>query len=229
MVMDCCGSIFLNRAYRGGQTVLARHRHVEAYLALVLSGGYEEAGDRGCFRVKAGDVVLHSAYEAHIDRYNATGAEVLDLALPRWATFAHATMHIADPDAIVRSVERDPREALNMVLALMRPAERAVDDWPHRLAGDLERNPHLRFGAWARDHHLADATLSRGFQRVFGVTPNAYRAQQRALHATRMAATSRASLTDIAHTTGFVDQAHMTHAVRTLTGQTPGQWRRQSA
>jgi hypothetical protein len=36
-------------------SALGRHVHEEAYAALVLSGGYEEAGDHGRFQVKAGD------------------------------------------------------------------------------------------------------------------------------------------------------------------------------
>jgi hypothetical protein len=58
---------FFGRQYRTGRTVLPRHRHESGYLALVLSGGYEEAGDRGRFHVHAGNVVLHGAFEAHMD------------------------------------------------------------------------------------------------------------------------------------------------------------------
>jgi hypothetical protein len=95
--------------YRRGYTVLDRHLHIESYLALVLSGGYEEAGDRGCLRVLAGDVLLHSAFEAHLDRYQPSGADVLNLALPSGFTCQHVSMRVPDPDAIVRIAERDPQ------------------------------------------------------------------------------------------------------------------------
>ena len=36
---------------------LPRHRHAEGYVAVVIAGGYEEAGDTGRRRVSAGDVV----------------------------------------------------------------------------------------------------------------------------------------------------------------------------
>jgi len=63
-------------------SVLGRHVHEKAYAALVLSGGYEEAGDHGRFRVKAGDVIFHEPFEAHLDRFSETGAAVLNLRLP---------------------------------------------------------------------------------------------------------------------------------------------------
>jgi hypothetical protein len=48
--------------------LIGRHVHTRAYAALVLSGCYEEAGDSGRHRVQAGNVVLHEAFEAHLDR-----------------------------------------------------------------------------------------------------------------------------------------------------------------
>lgn len=226
--MSCCGSALIRRLYRCGYTVLDRHRHTESYLALVLRGSYEEAGDRGCFRVQAGDVLLHSAFEAHVDRYHSCGAEVLDLPLPFWTTWRHAAMHVSDPDTIAQTAERDPHEAVARILAVMQPADRVVDDWPHRLALAMERDPYLRLDAWASEHRIAEATVSRGFRKVFGVSPSSYRAQQHARRATHLAASSQMRLDDLAQVSGFTDQAHMTHAVRTLTGLTPGAWRRQA-
>src|ERR1700677_569690 len=58
---------------------LERHVHFEPYVALVLSGGYEEAGDNGRFKVSAGNVVFHDSFEAHLNRFYAQGATVLNL------------------------------------------------------------------------------------------------------------------------------------------------------
>jgi hypothetical protein len=55
------------------KSALSRHIHEHAHAALVLSGGYEEAGDLGRFQVQAGDIVLHECFEAHLDRFSASG------------------------------------------------------------------------------------------------------------------------------------------------------------
>jgi AraC-like DNA-binding protein len=198
-------------------------------MALVLSGGYEEAGERGSVSVRAGDLVMHGGYEAHLNRYDADGAEVLNLALPRWFEPHTPVMQVTDPDAVVRVAERDPHEAATMALSLMRPARSVEDhssDWPDELACSLRSDPNLRLCDWAQCHDLAEETVSRGFQKVFGITPSAYRAQQRARQAWRMVIASRDSLCDVAMHAGFCDQAHMTREVRTITGKAPGEWRR---
>ena len=119
--MSCLSPVFFTRQYRQGHTFLGRHRHADSYVAIVLSGGYEEAGDRGSNRVRAGDVVMHGGYEAHLNRYDAKGAEVLNLALPWWFEPHTAVMRLADPDEVVRVAESDPKRATMMVLALMQP------------------------------------------------------------------------------------------------------------
>ncbi|MEG9433748.1 helix-turn-helix domain-containing protein [Terriglobus sp. ADX1] len=218
----------MTRTFRSGYTMVERHRHTGSYLALVLRGGYEEAGDRGCFSVREGDVVLHDPYEAHLDRYHASGAEVVDLLLPFWATWPHATMTVTDPDAAIRALETSVEEALEYVLRAMQPVCRAVDDWPHQLATAIGLDPHMRIDEWAFEYGLAEATVSRGFRKVFHVSPKTFRGQQRARRAARLAACSRVRLDEIAQASGFSDQAHMTKAVVALTGQTPGAWRKET-
>ena len=83
-------------------SALGRHVHEEAYAALVLSGGYEEAGDHGRFQVKAGDVVFHEQFEAHLDRFSETGAGVLNLRLPIGCSYTPGAARVADPDSVVR-------------------------------------------------------------------------------------------------------------------------------
>jgi methylphosphotriester-DNA--protein-cysteine methyltransferase len=45
---------------------------------------------------------------------------------------------------------------------------------------------------------LADATVSRGFQKVFGVTPSAYRVRQRARAALQLAVAGDVALSEVA-------------------------------
>jgi len=217
---------FFGRQRREGLTVLSRHRHRGSYLALVVSGGYEEAGDRGRHRVHAGDFVVHGGFEAHLNRYDATGAEVLNLALPRWMEPQSALMETSDPDTAVRLAERDPREAVAYLVSNMRPRKSEIADWPDELASAIANNPHLQLGRWASQRGLADATVSRGFRQVYGLSPSAYRAQMRGRTAWRRAMDCGKALSELAIDAGFCDQSHMTRTVLLLTGQTPGGWRK---
>jgi AraC-like DNA-binding protein len=217
------------RQRRIGRTLLPRHRHQESYLALVLSGGYEEAGDRGRHRVRAGDLVVHGAFEAHLNRYESSASEVLNLVLPEWLEPAAPLMRSADSDFAVKLAERDPLEAVNFLLSTARPIPVPASDWPDELALAIAQNPQLCLGTWARTYELAEATVSRGFRQVYGLSPSAYRLQIRGRMAWRKALVGREPLSQLSMETGFSDQAHMTRAVGLITGQTPGSWRRQGA
>jgi AraC-like DNA-binding protein len=200
-------------------TRIPRHRHAQAYAAVVLSGGYEECGSQGRFRVRAGDVLLHGAFDAHLDRFD-TAAAVLNLPLDG-AAFACTAARVRDPDAVARLAERDSAAAAASLLAQLRPAAREPDGWPDRLASDLRDDPGLRLDAWAEEHGLAPATVSRGFARVFGVSPCVFRAEARVRRALAAIGGTALPLAGVAASHGFADQAHMTRAVCALTGLSP--------
>ena len=71
---------------------LPRHLHDHAFAAVVLSGGYVEAGDTGRHWMEAGDVLLHQSWESHLDRFDGRGAEVLVLAPSTRSTTAAAAV-----------------------------------------------------------------------------------------------------------------------------------------
>ena len=161
---------------------LERHRHDRAYVALVLSGAYEEFGNRGCLRV-------------------------------------------ADLDAVARTAERDPYAALMLLREQLQPLEPAPADWTEALARHLLADPQCCLSRWAREQGLRPETVARGFRKVFGVAPARFRAEGRAHRAFEMIVRAEAPLAEVAATTGFADQAHVTRAVRALTGYSPGAWR----
>lgn len=49
------------RMYHTPPDVLPRHQHAGGFAAVVLRGRYAEAGDTGCHRVTAGDVLIRAA------------------------------------------------------------------------------------------------------------------------------------------------------------------------
>jgi AraC-like DNA-binding protein len=202
-----------------------RHRHDRPYMAVVLSGSYEECGSRGRFQVGAGDVLLHDAFDAHLDRFQDNGAQILNLVVAD-SRPDFSIGRVGDPDAIARAAELDPIEAGALLRAQLREAHTALRDWPDILAADILRDSHCRLDSWARRYGLAAETISRGFRRVFGVTPASFRAEVRARQAFALITRSEAPLVSIAVDMGFADQAHMSRATRALTGLPPSWWRR---
>lgn len=212
--------------HAAGET-LARHLHEHAFAAVVLSGGYVEAGDTGRHRVTAGDVLLHRAWEGHRDDFDSGGAEVLVLEIAD-ADFRFVRGRVADPDALARAAETDRDLASRWMLAELQP-HRAGDgdgDWPDLLARALNADPGLRLGAWASGYGLHLGSVSRGFRQVFGMTPAAYRLAQRTRRAIAAVRAGAAPLSAVALDCGFADQAHMSRAIRSFAGVTPGALRR---
>lgn len=209
----------------GARHCIPRHTHDRAYAAIVLSGGYEECGNHGRFRARTGDVLLHDAFDAHLDRFQCSGAQLLNLVVPSSAR-SFCIGRVSDPDSIAQTAERDPVEACMQLLEQLREKDCAPLDWPDILARDLVADPDRRLDAWASEHGLAAETVSRGFGKVFGLTPASFRAEARARRAFALIGGSDAPLAVIAAAAGFADQSHLSRSTRALTGRPPGFWRR---
>ena len=201
--------------------VFGHHSHDQAYAAMVLFGGYEEAGDQGRFRVEAGDVVLHERFEAHLNRFSGSVAVVLNLPLPNRYSFLTGPASVADPDSIVRVAESNSEQAADLLLSTLTVRATSYADWPDELAANLMENPSLNLSQWGERRGLTPWGLSRGFMQVFGLSPSAYRARTRARHAWKAIETSEEPLAQIAAHLGFSDQPHMTRTVKKLTGVAP--------
>jgi len=203
----------------------ARHRHAGAYAALVLCGTYEEAGARGRFRVRPGDVLFHAAFDSHGDRFGAADARILNLPLPPSWSAPSAGGRCGSVARVVRLAAQCPRDAAEALLDDFEPAAPVAADWPDLLVADLQRDPSLALATWAVRRGLSHETLSRGLRRVYGTAPAKLRREIRAQKAWQLLATTTLGLAQIALTCGFADQAHMTREVVQLTGRTPGAWR----
>lgn len=218
---------FLAAVNAGVPANALRHRHGQAYAAIVLSGSYEECGSAGRFRVNPGDVLIHPPFDAHLDRFSNAGACILNLTLPATAGM-QMLGRIDDPDEIVRAVEHDWGAA--RVSASADALRRGgADGLAGRTGLAAAIGPDLpigRVGEWASEQGLSKEALSRGFGKVFGITPTAFRAEAKVQHALALMAQSAQSLMSIALAAGFADQAHMTRAVRTVTGVPPTRLRR---
>jgi AraC-like DNA-binding protein len=205
---------------------LPRHRHSHGYVALVLGGSYEEAGDQGRVSARAGTAIVHGDWTAHRDCFGARGARVLNLPLP--AGLSPGAGHIADPDTAARLAERDPVAAATYICDHFRSGAARRDDWPDLLADALTLDPGLALTLWADRMALDPASVSRGFARAYGVSPKRFRLEVRTRRALAALASWRGSLADLAADQGFADQAHLARSVVALTGMPPVRFRAKS-
>ena len=203
---------------------LPRHRHPEPYVAVVLAGSYEEAGDSGRRRLGPGDVVVHMAWEAHLNRTPGSGAQVLNLPPPpgQLSPFGR----VRDLTGLLRAAERTPAEAAERLQAEFQPAPHRLADWPDLLAAALAEGDRQSLASWAERLGLSPERVSRGFGQAFGVTPQRFRWEARNRAALSDLAAGSAPLAELAVAHGFADQAHLTRCIRAFTGRTPGVWRR---
>jgi len=205
---------------------IPRHVHRSGYVAIVLSGGYEEAGDVGLVMTAPGNAVFHAAFDAHLDRVGSKGADILNLELPAGFSRSCVRTGLDDPDLVMRTAECDAREALAMVLQGAFRECTAGENWPDRLAQELRDNLHLEIGAWCSRNGLRPETVSRRFRTIFGVSPRTFRAHTRVRAARSMLVNDSLPLAGIASRCGFSDQAHMTRHMKCVTGATPKALRR---
>ena len=205
---------------------MPRHRHAEPYAAIVVDGGYLEAGDSGRIEARPGDVLLHGAYDAHRDAFLSRGATVLNLPLDAAARPGFG--RIENVDAIVRLAERDWRQASIEAQRGIEWRSAPLADWPDLLAAALRDDPDLVISSWAESVGLAAASVSRGFARAYGISPKRFRLEARVRRAARRLQHWQGSLAALAAELGFADQAHMTRAIAAMTGHTPARLRAKS-
>jgi len=208
------------RLARGGD--LPRHRHLEPYAIVVIRGCFDQVGVAGRVRVRAGDLLVQPTLDGHRDRMLSSSIEIL--RLPWCDEDLGGVYALADLDAVVRAAERDVGEAIAVARWTTRRA--AAADWPDVLATALARDEVTGLGAWAEERGVARETISRGFTAAYGVPARQWRVELRARAAWLRTVRTREPLAAIAVSTGFADQAHMTRAIRALTGASPGSWRR---
>jgi len=179
--------------------------------------------------VSCGDLLIQPTLDAHANRMPAgRGATILRLP---WSDVDDlgGVFALTDLDAIVRAAERDLHEALDVARtqwSQARVPRTGAADLPDLLAAELTRGHAPSLAIWAEQLGVARETVSRGFSAAFGVSARQFRAELKARDAWLRIVRSRAGLAEIAASSGFADQAHMTRSVRALTGTTPSAWRR---
>ena len=98
-----------------------------------------------------------------------------------------------------------------------------------RVRSFIDRNLHRTIHAsdLSEVARRSTAHFSRSFKQAFGEPPHAYIVRRRLEEACHLMLTSPASLSEIALSVGFSDQAHLSKLFRHAFGQSPANWRRE--
>lgn len=206
-----------------------RHRHLDAYATVIVSGSFEESSYAGRVRTMAGDVLVHPQLDTHENHHVSSAVKLIRLPwIDRSGT--GGLYRLDDLDELVRIAESDVCEASERLAhAIYHGLSMACglrNDWPDRLAADLSNDASLSFRDWAHTHGLVPETVSRGFSKAYGVTPEVFRAELKTKAAwLRITRVHDDRLGAIAAEAGFADQAHMTRWIHRLTGLSPTAWR----
>ena len=133
----------------------------------------------------------------------------------------------------------DPLERQSRLLAFLARLIQRHADTPH-LDTPPAPEPSVvrRLRAYLDEHATAPVTLTelaaiagmsefhtlRVFARATGMPPHAYLTQRRVAHARALLRTQRLPLAQVAATSGFYDQSHLTRHFKRIVGVTPGQY-----
>lgn len=195
-------------------------------MAIIVEGRVDEASESGRYCFCPGDYFIHQEFEAHADSVGANGAMIVNVDLP--ADFPEVPKSgVIDPEKFCSALAATGiGEAMKWAAAVAAPTGNRRNDWPDLLAAEIVAGGAASVAEWAHRHGLAVETVSRGFRRAYGLSPKLFRAivrARRAATATRLTAKPFAAL---AQEFGYCDQSHFSRAVHSVTGASPGVWRK---
>lgn len=168
-------------------------------------------------------MVIHDPFSAHANEVRHRRAVILNVPLSVEEAFRLQSGDVGFKRA---PSEAMPREDIIAAMETSAVGLSRSQELPDQLANDLEVADVDNLGVWARAKGIGSRTLLRQFRAVYGVSPAHYRLRARARQAWRALMTDgSSSLTSIALGAGFADHAHMSRAVRWLTGEPPSAWR----
>ena len=137
---------------------------------------------------------------------------------------------------VVETLDTDTiraREFLFRAVALVQqprvPGSRGLAPWQARSTIaliDRDLGGRADITRRAANVRLSQSHFHHAFKQCFGRPPRQFIIRRRIQRALELMQNTALSLSEIAHTCGFSDQAHFSRAFRKLIGYAPGMWRR---
>lgn len=230
-----------------------RHDHERAALCMVLSGSYEE-GDRKDFTtVPPGALVQHPAGNHHADRHHDQAVNLLIIefepdyllhlrghspVLGERVVYADRTgislaqrfrrEVLAQDAAAPLACEAILLECLARLARLSHPSRDTAPSWVRRVEERLHdfSDATISLSSLAADVDLHPMHLTRAFRKHRGSSIGSYRRKIMVEEVARLLLETRDDLANIALSTGFADQSHMSRTFKASYGIAPSRFRR---
>lgn len=227
-----------------------RHAHPYSNVSLVVAGGLRERVGSAVAVAAPLSVVIKPAGTEHETIVAEAGARLVCLRLSaelaaaagalsswRWLHGGAPTRHLLRLVALSAAEDRGAGACMEdevhdlLVTLSGAPPAHARGIAPRWLVRARERIDDelatpMRMRDVARGAGVHPVHLARAFRAYLGCTGARYLARRRVAAAARMLAEGRLPIVDIAHATGFADQAHLTRTFKEVTGLTPRAFRR---
>ncbi|WP_448030456.1 helix-turn-helix domain-containing protein [Bradyrhizobium liaoningense] len=210
--------------------------------SLQLIGQYRKPA-----RIAQSEMVLPSKCATHVQSHALTlfptgafGAVIVCLrsdAASRivkapFKEFANASLYLGDLfsnwevamcDDLLAGARTSQERIAGVQAFLLRQLSPQTDSLANRAAGHLRKNPAMPVSALAAQLGTSERNLSRGFKRVFGLSPKRF---ARLARFQKILAERRLdrSWAQVAHACGLSDQAHLIGEFHDLVGEAPTQF-----
>jgi AraC family transcriptional regulator len=233
---------------------IPKHAHERASLCLVLEGAYNEISggrDRLC---QPRSLTFYAPGKEHSDHFHESGGrcfnvEVSTVWLERVREYSKVAASQTEfsggtPSLLASKLYKEfqlmdevaPLAIEGLMLEIVAEASRqtaavSIRATPARIE-QAKQFLHAHFRSPIRLEQIAQAVgahpvyVAREFRRHFGLTVGEYTRQLRVDLACFKLASSHDPLANIAVSSGFSDQSHLSRAIKNSTGMTPSQYRR---
>jgi AraC-like DNA-binding protein len=233
---------------------LAPHEHEDPSIVIAIEGGWSERVETRVFECRPGSFLLKPAGTRHGNVYSTepTRSVLLQFTVTRAAQWEPSRrafrncLYFESPGIAMRllALLRDPDE--HSILELEENASSVLSLIVNDTVQRRRKKIHLRRLKAARDElldwgrvtrsltdvamrcGLTPSTFTHAFRAEFGCAPSVLLRRHRLEKAVELLRNSRESLSSIAQSAGFADQAHLCREFRRILRTSPGEFRRAS-
>lgn len=229
-------------------THIDAHYHENAYLSLLINGGYHELNHRTEDEVHPGALLFRPAGYTHANRFREQPGRCLNIEF-KPSGLEELTLRGSLPRQLMIYKPGAFRDLYQLLYAFLKtPAnclpEEYIVNWLSEVT-DVKMASRLPWFTQAKEilqnefdtHHTIQSIagrvfvhpiyLARAFKEKEGMTVGNYQLKMRAQKAMELLFTTRLPVTDIAFSAGFSDTSHLIRVFRAFYQCTPHQFRRQ--